>query len=155
MSFTLTSPAFPDQQPIPSVYTADGKDISPPLEWSLPPSGTRSLVLICDDPDAPGGVWAHWIVFNIPPSVRRFYEDFSKDRELPDHTLQGQNSFGNIGYGGPAPPSGTHRYFFKLYALDRTLGLPAGATKQELEDAIYGHILEEAQLIGTYKRKES
>ncbi len=152
MSFTLTSPAFTEQQGIPSVHTCDEKDLSPPLAWSEPPAETRSVALINDDPDAPGKTWVHWVVYNVPSSVRGLPEAFPPDPERPDGTRQGITDFGRIGYGGPCPPSGTHRYVFKLYALDTVLSLAPGATKQQLEDAMQGHIVASTQLVGTYRR---
>lgn len=153
MSFALTSSAFNEGAAIPPLYTCEGQDVSPPLAWTAPPDGTKSLALINDDPDAPGKTWVHWVVYNIPPPVQQLPEAFSTDRELPDGTRQGITDFGRIGYGGPCPPSGTHRYYFKLYALDGVLSLPPGATKQQLERAIEGHLLARAQLMGAYRRK--
>ena len=142
----LTSSAFQNNVQIPSEFTCDGDDLSPPLSISEVPSNAKSLVLINDDPDAPVGTWDHWVVFNIPPSTRQI----AKGTE-PDGTA-GKNSWGRTGYGGPCPPSGTHRYLFKLYALDTTLNLPESSTKKELERAMQGHIIGQAQLMGTYKR---
>ena len=142
----LTSSAFQNNVQIPSEFTCDGDDLSPPLSINEVPSNAKSLVLINDDPDAPVGTWDHWVVFNIPPSTRQI----AKGTE-PDGTA-GKNSWGRTGYGGPCPPSGTHRYLFKLYALDTTLNLPESSTKKELERAMQGHIIGQAQLMGTYKR---
>jgi len=153
MSFTLTSSAFTEGGAIPSVYTCEGKDLSPPLAWTDPPAGTNSLALISDDPDAPGKTWVHWVLYNLPPSTRRLPEAFPSDEERPDGARQGTTDFGRVGYGGPCPPSGTHRYFFKLYALDAMLPLAPGATKPQLEAAMKGHLLAEAQLMGTYRKK--
>ena len=153
MSFTLTSTTFQDGQGIPSKYTCDGHDISPPLAWGEPPHGTKSLALINDDPDAPMKTWVHWVVYNLPPSVRQLPEALPTDRQLPDGTHQGMTDFGRVGYGGPCPPSGTHRYVFTLYALDAMLSLPSGATKQQLDAAMKNHVLAQAQLIGTYRRQ--
>lgn len=153
MSLTLTSTAFSHGQSIPSVYTCEGKDISPPLAWSEPPSGTKSFALISDDPDAPMGTWVHWVAYNIPPKTRQLSEAFPTAAALKDGTLQGTTDFGRTGYGGPCPPSGTHRYFFKLYALGTILDLQPGATKTQLEAAMQGHILAQAELMGTYKKK--
>ena len=140
----LTSPAFQNNAQIPSEHTCDGRDLSPPLSISGVPSNAKSLALVMDDPDAPVGNWDHWIVFNISPSAS----------QMPKGTepkgVAGKNSWGRTGYGGPCPPSGTHRYFFKLYALDAALNLPEGATKKELERAMQGHIISQAQLMGTY-----
>lgn len=151
----LTSPSFSEGQGIPKVYTGEGEDISPALQWTNPPAGTKSFALVCDDPDAPMGVWVHWIVYNMPPELRSLKEHFPKDPRLPDGTRQGRTDFGQAGYGGPYPPSGTHRYFFKLYALDALLTVPGKAAKFDLVRAMQGHVLAQAQLMGTYKRQES
>ncbi|MBP6086830.1 MAG: YbhB/YbcL family Raf kinase inhibitor-like protein [Pelolinea sp.] len=148
----LSSPAFSHQELIPSRYTCDGKDVSPPLEWRDLPHGAQSLALIMDDPDAPAGIWVHWIIFNIPPEASSIAENCPKIPQLSDGSLQGRNSWRQIGYGGPCPPSGTHRYFFKLYALDKMLKLDAGITKDELLKAMEGCVLEQAELIGRYQR---
>ena len=142
----LTSPAFANNGAIPSEYTCDSSDVSPPLAISDVPASAKTLALIMDDPDAPVGTWDHWIVFNIPTSTKQI----QKGTE-PQGTA-GKNSWGRTGYGGPCPPSGTHRYFFKLYALDTTLNLPQGSTKKDLERAMQGHILAQSELMGTYKR---
>ena len=153
MSLQLSSPAFPHGEAIPAKYTADGADVSPPLQWSDPPAETRSFVLICDDPDAPRGTWVHWLIWNIPADARRLPEGIPTKRELPDGARQGTNDFGRIGYGGPAPPPGKpHRYFFRLYALDTVLDVPAGARRPELEQAMQGHVLARGELMGTYGR---
>lgn len=151
--FKLSSPAFADGQMIPPKYTADGEDISPPLVWEGLPQETKSLVLICDDPDAPVGTWVHWLIWNIPGEAVCLPENVPDDRQLAEGARQGVNDFGRIGYGGPAPPSGTHRYFFRLYALDTLLDLPAGSLRASLEKAMKGHILAQAQLIGKYSRR--
>ncbi len=143
----LSSPAFEHGQPIPSRYTADGEDISPPLVIEGIPPGTKSLVLIMDDPDAPIGLWVHWVVFNIPPDTTKIEEGVE-----PPGT-PGTNSWRRTGYGGPAPPSGTHRYFFRVYALDTVLDLSEGANKRQVEHAMEGHILAMGELMGTYSRK--
>jgi Raf kinase inhibitor-like YbhB/YbcL family protein len=153
MAWSVTSPAFSGGQPIPSRYTCEGADVSPPLAWGEPPAGTASLALISDDPDAPGTTWVHWVAYNLPASSRQLPEGFPPDPQRPDGTRQGRTDFGRTGYGGPCPPSGTHRYFFTLYALDTVLGLPPGATKAQLEAAMQGHVLARAQLMGTYKRR--
>lgn len=153
-SFELASTAFVQGGPIPPYYSCDGEDVSPPLLWGDPPTGTQSLALIMDDPDAPGGTWDHWILFNISPDLRALQEDLparGKNKD-PDAIFVGDNSWGRAEYGGPCPPSGTHRYFFKLYALDTTINLLPGATKQELQNAMDGHILAEDELIGTFSR---
>jgi Raf kinase inhibitor-like YbhB/YbcL family protein len=153
MSIEVTSTAFKASEIIPMQYTGDGEDRSPPLRWSEPPSGTKSLAMICDDPDAPRGTWVHWVLFNLPAQARELEEGVPTKETLGNGSKQGKNDFGNIGYGGPAPPKGKpHRYFFKLYALDVALDLPTGATKAELEKAMKGHILAEGQLMGNYKR---
>jgi Raf kinase inhibitor-like YbhB/YbcL family protein len=149
----LTSPAFEEGQMIPKECTGEGQDVSPPLQWADPPAGTRSFALICDDPDAPGKTWVHWEIFNIPAEARSLEEGIGHDSELPDGAKQGKNDFKKVGYGGPMPPPGKpHRYLFKLYALDTTLDLPAGSTKQQVEQAMKGHILAEGQLMGKYQR---
>lgn len=148
----IFSPEFKPGEPIPTQYTCDGKDISIPLQWQDIPDGSISLALIMDDPDAPGGTWIHWIVFNIPVTTAAFTAGQPDSNDLPDGSLQGRNSWGKIGYGGPCPPSGSHRYFFKLYALDCLLEKKAGLTKTELLEAMQGHILAEAQFFGVYQR---
>lgn len=153
MSIELTSSAFQKGMSIPKPYTGDGRDLSPALHWSEPPAGTQSIALICDDPDAPRGTWVHWVLFNLPAQARELEEGVPTTETLPSGAKQGKNDFGNIGYGGPAPPRGkAHRYFFKLFALDVALDLPSGATRAQLEGAMKGHILAEGQLMGTYKR---
>lgn len=149
----ITSSAFKEGQMIPSRYTCDGQDISPPLEWDQVPDGTKSFALICDDPDAPRGTWVHWVVYDIPPGVKNLPENVRPDREPGSGIRQGKNDWPKIGYGGPCPPSGIHRYYFKLYALDTMLNLKPGATKEQLLQAMKGHILGEAQLMGKYQRK--
>ncbi len=153
MAMQLTSTAFTQNNTIPSKYTCDGADISPPLAWSGAPSGAKSFALIADDPDAPAGTWVHWIIWNIPAAAASLKEGIGKSAALADGTKQGLSDFRKAGYGGPCPPSGTHRYFFKLYALNSELNLPATATKANLESAMKGHILAEAQLMGKYERK--
>jgi Raf kinase inhibitor-like YbhB/YbcL family protein len=138
---------------IPKKHTCDGPDVSPALQWTDPPAGTRTFGLVMDDPDAPGGTWVHWVLFNIPGQLRALPEGVPKDPVLKDGTRQGQNDFRRPGYGGPCPPRGpAHRYYFRLYALDSGLDLPAGAKKADLEKAMKGHVLAEAQLMGRYKR---
>ena len=143
----LISPAFKHNGAMPFEYTCDGADISPELNIENVPENAKSLALIIDDPDAPAGTWVHWVVWNIPPDTTKI----AKGTESGG--IGGKNSWGRIGYGGPCPPSGTHRYFFKLYALDINLGLKEGSSKQDLEKAMQGHIIEKAELIGHYKRK--
>lgn len=149
----ISSTSFKEGEMIPSKYTCDGENISPQLSWTGAPENTKSFALISDDPDAPVGIWIHWVVYNIPASVNELTEKFPNDKKLEDGTLQGITDFRKIGYGGPCPPSGTHRYYFKLYALDILLDKDAGLTKQELLKAMEGHIIAEAQLMGKYKRK--
>jgi len=153
MSLAVASSAFQSEGPIPSVYTCEGKDLSPPLSWTDPPAGTKSFALISDDPDAPMGTWVHWVLYTLPPATRQLAEAFPTDAKLQDGARQGTTDFGRVGYGGPCPPSGTHRYFFKLYALDAMLDLKPGATKADLEAAMQGHIVARAELMGTYKRQ--
>ncbi len=148
----ITSTAFEEGDLIPRQYTCDGEDISPPLEWADFPEGTQSLALICDDPDAPSGTWVHWVLFNIPAGTSRLPEGFPGEEELPDGTRQGRNDFRRIGYGGPCPPGGTHRYYFKLYALDAFLDEDPGITRDELLEAMEGHILVKSELMGRYRR---
>jgi len=147
--FTLKSPAFQDQGEIPATFTCDAEDVSPPLEWCDVPQGSKSLVLIVDDPDAPMGTWVHWVVFNIPPEAGALSQGVS---HLPAGALEGINDFRRIGYGGPCPPGGVHRYYFKLYALDTLLTLRSGAAKAELLKAMQGHVLAEATLMAKYRR---
>jgi Raf kinase inhibitor-like YbhB/YbcL family protein len=153
MSIELTSTAFHAGVTIPKQYTADGAGSSPPLRWSDLPAETKSVALICDDPDAPRGTWVHWVLFNLPAQSRELEEGVPTTETLGNGAKQGKNDFGNIGYGGPAPPKGKpHRYFFKLYALDVAVDLAPGATKAQLLKAMKGHILDEGQLVGTYGR---
>ena len=153
MSFTLTSSAFQPGGDIPKKFTCDAADASPALAWSDPLTGTQSLALIMDDPDAPAGTWVHWVLYDLPASARGLPENVAKLESLPDGSRQGRNDFRRIGYGGPCPPPGrAHRYFFKLYALDAKLNLSPGASKAALEAAMKGHILAHAELIGRYKR---
>jgi Raf kinase inhibitor-like YbhB/YbcL family protein len=148
---SLSSSAFKDGQPIPADYTCDGKNTSPPLNWSGAPSETKSLLLIVDDPDAPGGVWTHWILWNISTDTSELTEDFTKS---PSTGKQGTNDFKKPGYAGPCPPAGkAHRYFFRIFALDTTLNVPAGATRKEVDAAMAKHVLAMGQLMGTYQRK--
>lgn len=149
----IESSAFVDRSAIPKEYTCQGADSSPDLKWSAPPEGAKSLALIVDDPDAPAGIWVHWVVWNLPPTLRGLPEGIANNESLPDGTRQGLNDFKRIGYGGPCPPPGKpHRYFFKLYALDSSLELPARSTKAQLERAMQKHILAQAELVGTYQR---
>ena len=146
----LSSPSFIHEGMIPSPFTCDGINKSPELVWGDVPAGTQSFALIVDDPDAPHGTWVHWVVYNIPAEITSFSEGIT---EFPKFGIQGSNSFnGQTDYGGPCPPSGTHRYYFKLYALDTILELSNGVSKEAVEAAIKGHILSEATLMGRYER---
>lgn len=153
MEIQVTSPAFQNEGMIPPKYTADGSDVSPPLKFGNVPEGAKSLALINDDPDAPVGTWIHWVMWNIKSDTTELAENIPPDKTLPDGSKQGITSYGRHGYGGPAPPSGTHRYYFKVYALDTELNLPDKAGKQELLKAMEGHILAQGQLMGKYKRQ--
>lgn len=150
----LSSEDFRAGGMLPPRFTCDGAEVSPSLEWEDVPDGTRCFALICEDPDAPGGVFTHWVLFNLPAGSRELGEGVPKDRVLPIGARQGTNSFGKVGYGGACPPAGDreHRYFFRLYALDADLALKPGAKKDQLLDAMSDHILAEAQLMGRYKR---
>jgi len=152
MDIKIKSPAFVPGGKIPGKYTCDGMDISPPLAWTSGPGGTKTFALICDDPDAPMGTWVHWVLFNLPADIIELRENVPPERELESGAKQGMNDFRKIGYGGPCPPGGTHRYYFKLYALDTEINFEAGATKSELLKAMEGHILAEGQLMGKYER---
>jgi hypothetical protein len=154
MAIQISSGAFAQGEAIPVQYTCDGEDISPPLAWSGIPDGTRSIALINDDPDAPGRVWVHWVIYNIPADSGGLPENVPTDETLDSGAIQGSNDFRRVGYGGPCPPRGTsHRYFFKLYALDSDLSLDPGATKADVLSTMEGHILGEGQLMGTYQRQ--
>lgn len=144
----FTSQAFPNNGMIPPEYTCDGANVNPPLTIRNVPPKSGSLALIADDPDAPRGTWVHWVVWNMGPDTTEIPAN-----SAPGEALHGTNDFGKQGYGGPCPPSGTHRYFFKLYALDTSPALKPGATKAQLEEAMKGHIIEKAELIGYYRRK--
>lgn len=153
MALQLSSKAFHDGEPIPRKYTCDGQDASPDLAWSGAPEETKSLALIVDDPDAPGGVWVHWVLYDLPAETHELPAGMPKDRELRNGARQGKNDFGEIGYNGPCPPSGpAHRYFFKLYALREKSGLSAGATKADLERVMKGMIIGQATLTGKFGR---
>ena len=153
MALSISSPAFSGGEKIPPEYTCEGSDISPQLDWIGIPEEAKSLALIVDDPDAPGGVFTHWVIFNIPPDSSGLSEAFPSTPGLPDGTLQGGNDFGRTGYGSPCPPPGkSHRYRFTLYALDKKLDLVAGSSKNQILDAARGHILAQGQLTGTYQR---
>jgi Raf kinase inhibitor-like YbhB/YbcL family protein len=150
----LSSQAFNEGQAIPSKYTCDAENVSPRLAWSGVPPGAKTLALIADDPDAPVGTWVHWVVYDLPATAAELPEGRPKSQYLPEGGMQGLNDFKHLGYGGPCPPRGKpHRYFFKLYALDRALGLKPGATKKDVERAMENHTLAQTQLMGTYQRK--
>ncbi len=153
MAFNLRSPDFPNGGDIPKQFTCSGEDRSPTLKWSEAPAGTKSFALIADDPDAPAGTWVHWVMFNIPGSTHSLKGGMEKKDQLADGTRQGQNDFRKTGYNGPCPPPGKpHRYFFKLYALKSELPLGAGASKRDVERAMEGHILANAEWMGKFKR---
>ena len=149
MTLSLTSTAFADGKPIPDQYSCWGQGMSPPLEWSGAPAGTKSFALIVDDPDAPSGTYVHWVIYNIPPSSTGLAEAVAPEAQLPDGSLQGANSSRRTGFTSPCPPSGTHRYYFKLQALDTVLDLSSGASKDQLLQAMQGHVLAQGQLMGT------
>jgi Raf kinase inhibitor-like YbhB/YbcL family protein len=149
----IESNNFRHHEMIPSKYTCDGVNISPSLQWSGFPVETKSFVMINDDPDAPAGTWVHWVLFNIPVSVTYLEENFSYGNRREKQILAGINDFRKLAYGGPCPPSGTHRYFFKIYALDILLDLKEGASKSQIEKAMAGHILASGELTGLYKRR--
>lgn len=153
MAFAMSSMSFQNGGDIPKKFTCDSADVSPELSWTEPPAGTQSFALIADDPDAPAGTWTHWVLFNVQPAARNLPEGVSKIDELPDGARQGRNDFHKIGYNGPCPPpSKPHRYFFKLYALDGKLDLKPATSKQEVEQAMQGHILGKAEWMGKYQR---
>ena len=152
MTLSISSTAFSAGQPIPTIYTCLGKGSSPPLAWSGAPGGTKSFALIMDDPDAPMGTFVHWVIYNIPAASSSLPEAAAGIANPADGSVQGKNGAGRLGYTGPCPPSGTHRYFFKLYALDQDLKLKEGITKRQLESAMQRHIVDQAELIGLYKR---
>lgn len=152
MMLSLLSPAFGNGEMIPVQYTVDGEDVSPPLEWEFV-GEAESFALICIDPDAPGGDWVHWVIYNIPGENVSLAEAVPAVESLDDGTLQGTNSWGNIGYGGPAPPSGKHAYIFILYALDGMMNLAPGVTAEELTAGMGDHVIEQAQLTGEYSRE--
>ena len=156
MSFSITSTAFNEGGPIPVQHTCDGADLSPPLAWSGVPQGTGAFALIADDPDAPGRTWVHWVLYDVPATLGGLPENVSKAEAPRDlgGAVQGRNDSRDVGYGGPCPPPGpAHRYFFKLYALAAPLGLKPGASNQDVERAMGGHVLATAQLMGTYARQ--
>ena len=153
MALEIKSTAFAAGAEVPKKHTCDGSDVSPALSWGEPPKGTQSFALIMDDPDAPVGTWVHWVLYDLPVAERGLPEGVPKDAELKNGARQGKNSWPRTGYNGPCPPPvPAHRYFFKLYALDAKTNLRAGATKAELEKAMQGHILAQAEVMGRYKR---
>jgi len=156
MALSLTSSVFSANGTIPANYTCEGTDVSPPIQWDGLPDGTKSLALIVDDPDAPDPkapktTWVHWVLYNLPPTTTQLAEAIAQD-DLPEGTLEGKNDWGRPGYGGPCPPIGLHRYFFKLFALDLVLPDLRQPTKLDLETAMSGHILERVEIIGTYEK---
>ncbi len=156
MALSISSPAFAAGAAIPVKHTCDGEDLSPRLEWTEPPAGTKAFALIVDDPDAPVGDWVHWVVVDLPATSRALPEGVARANDVRgvEPARQGRNDFGRLGWGGPCPPPGkAHRYFFKLYALDAPLGLAAGATKAEVEKRLAGHVLAKAEMFGTYARR--
>jgi len=148
----LSSLAFNDGDMIPEKHTCDGVDISPPLKWELVTQNAKSIALICDDPDAPVSTWVHWVYYDIPADINGLLENMPAQKNPDIGGKQGTNDFGKTGYGGPCPPGGTHRYYFKIYALDALLNLSAGAEKKQLLEAMEGHIIDQAQLMEKYKR---
>jgi Raf kinase inhibitor-like YbhB/YbcL family protein len=153
VTMQLASPDFLYGGTIPKDFTCDGADRSPQLVWTQPPSGTAAFALIADDPDAPVGTWVHWVLYDLPATATGLARGVPKTERLADGSIQGRNDFKRIGYGGPCPPAGKpHRYFFKLYALDKKLRLAGGVTKQEVERAMHGHIVGQAELMGIYGR---
>ena len=153
MDFTISSTAFQNGGDIPKKFTCDGADVSPPLSWTGTPGNVQSFALIADDPDAPAGTWTHWVVYDLPANVTELEENVSKVDKLPNDARQGRNDFRKLGYGGPCPPPGkAHRYFLKLYALDTKLNLAPGASKQDVEQAVQGHVLGQTELMGKYSR---
>ena len=149
----VSSPVFESDGMIPSKYTCDGADISPPLQWDSVPEGTKSVALISDDPDAPMGTWTHWTLYNFAADKTELAEDIAHDETLPDGSRQGLTDFGETGYGGPCPPSGTHRYYFRIYALDKKIDVSTVIDKKGLLKEMEGHIIAQGQLMGKYKRQ--
>ena len=143
----ITSSAFENNQPIPQKYSCNGENVSPPLSIREIPEGTRSLAILVDDPDAPAKVWVHWLIWNINPKSSVILEG-----NVPEGTVKGSNDFNNTGWEGPCPPSGTHRYFFRVYALDKTIDLSEGARRSDMEKAIEGHVIDSAELVGLYSK---
>ena len=153
MTLNLTSTAFAHEGEIPKIHTCQGQDVSPPLAWSGVPANAKSLVLIMDDPDAPAGTWVHWVLWNLPATTHSLPQGVPKREQLDDGVREGRNSFEKVGYNGPCPPAGqTHRYFFRLYALDGKLDLAAGASRDQLDAAMKGHVLAHAEYMGTFHK---
>lgn len=153
MKIKVESTAFNEGGMIPKKYACDGQDLSPPISWSGIPDAAKSIALIADDPDAPMGTWVHWVVYNLPANITGLPEGVPPQKTITNNGRQGTNDFRRIGYGGPCPPGGTHRYFFKVYALDIEVNLDAGATKAQLLKAMEGHLLAEGELMGRYQRR--
>jgi Raf kinase inhibitor-like YbhB/YbcL family protein len=153
MNMKVTSAAFEEGASIPKKFTSDGDNISPQIAWTGIPTDTKSIALICDDPDAPIGLFTHWVLFNLPADTKELSEGVQTQKTLPNGAKQGANDAGKIGYTGPCPPSGTHRYFFKVYALDTEVKLDPGIRVTQLQKAVQGHILAEGQLMGIYSRQ--
>ncbi|MGD8428574.1 MAG: YbhB/YbcL family Raf kinase inhibitor-like protein [Balneolaceae bacterium] len=153
MALQILSSAFKNGETIPVKYSCDGENVSPPLEWSEVPDGTKSFALIVDDPDAPAKTWVHWVLYNIPANQRKQDENISDDKQFVTGAMHGVNDYQKHGYRGPCPPGGTHRYYFKLYALDSVLNLTPSITKHQLIDGMKGHIIEQAELMGKYTRQ--
>ncbi len=151
-SINITSAAFENNAMIPSQYTCDGQNTSPPLSWTGVPAGAKSLAMTLEDPDAPSGLFVHWVIFNMPPSLTGLPAAVPNDAKLPDGTIQGLNGAGKPGYTGPCPPSGVHRYFFRVYALDTMLNLPETANRDDLFKAVQGHVLGWGQLNSRYQK---
>jgi Raf kinase inhibitor-like YbhB/YbcL family protein len=153
MDFTISSTAFQNGGDIPKKFTCDGADVSPQLAWRGTPPKTQSLALIADDPDAPAGTWTHWVLYDLPANIPELQENVNKVDSLDNEARQGRNDFRKLGYGGPCPPPGkAHRYYFKVYALDAKLNLAPGASKEEVERRMQGHVLAKAELMGKYSR---
>ena len=152
MTFQLKSSAFSHGEPIPRVYSCDGENVSPPLTWTDPPAGSEALVLIMDDPDAPSGDFVHWVLYGLPAEAGSMPQAVAAEENRQDGSRQGNNGRGQIGYTGPCPPGGTHRYFFHLYAVDNQINLAAGEAKQAVLQHIDGHVVATAELMGTFSR---
>ncbi len=154
MDIQLTSSAFGFEEMIPKKYSCDGDNVSPPLSWDNIPDGAKSITLICEDPDAPMGTFIHWVLYNLPSDVNELQENVPDDETLKNEARQGVNDFGNLGYGGPCPPSGTHRYFFRIYALDKMIDTTSTIDKKTLQKEMEGHIIAKGELMGKYQRQK-